>query len=84
MQPLDSFMQLEFNKQNALPMDQWLLPSRGEDAATYDERMHLLGNIVVPAGGFRFKLFSQLWIRQMACPENQNQSCPFPFVCAAI
>ena len=51
MQPLDSFMQLEFNKQNALPMDQWLLPSRGEDAATYDERMHLLGNIVVPAGG---------------------------------
>lgn len=49
LKPLASFMQVEFNKPNSLPMDTWLLPNRGDDPSVYEERMRLLGNIVVPA-----------------------------------
>jgi hypothetical protein len=49
LRPLNSFLQQNFNPQASLPMHAWLLPDRGENAETYDQRMHLLGNIVIPA-----------------------------------
>ena len=49
LRPLSSFLQQDFNPQASLPMHAWLVPDRGQKPEIYDERMHLLGNIVIPA-----------------------------------
>ena len=46
LKPLAAFVQGEWNWQNRVPMHQWLIEECGED---HDERMRILGNVVVPA-----------------------------------
>ena len=43
-------MQEPFNPTNAVPMCDWLLQNR-DDYPTYEDRMKLLGNVVVPQCG---------------------------------
>lgn len=47
MQPLQSFYQEEFNHWNSQPMHKWLSPKM--DEGHWDDRMKVLGNLVVPA-----------------------------------
>eukprot|EP00435_Cladocopium_sp_Y103_P036471 s2889_g9.t1 len=49
LKPLNMFLEKTFNEINIVPKVAWLSTTKeGED---YEERMHILGNIVVPSCG---------------------------------
>ena len=48
LRPLASFLQPVWNSLNRLPLHRWLQSDYDDQ---YRNRMHALGNIVVPAGG---------------------------------
>ena len=50
LRPLNEFLERNFNCLNSMPMYKWLLPTL-DGELEYQQRMHLLGNIVVPACG---------------------------------
>ena len=60
LRPLSDYMQVEFNKECKVPMHSWLLRERDSVGENYEQRMKLLGNIVVPQCGL---LASQILLR---------------------
>ena len=48
LKPLNSFLQGQWNQLNNVPRQRWLCAEPGDD---YDERIHVMGNLVVPACG---------------------------------
>ena len=49
MKPLNMFLEKNFNEINIVPKVAWL--STTKEGQDYEERMHILGNIVVPSCG---------------------------------
>ena len=46
MKPLAPFLEKNFNSLNQIPKLHWLIHERESD---HEERMHILGNVVVPS-----------------------------------
>ena len=71
LRPLASFLQPVWNSLNRLPLHRWLQSDYDDQ---YRNRMHALGNIVVPAGGKLDWIYSSECLPSMTWPRFRKSS----------